>query len=240
MDRALIAENTQQSDGIENDLIVRYLGRRNYEPVWQAMKAFTANRDDQTRDEFWVVEHPPVFTQGQAGKPEHVLFPGDIPVIQVDRGGQVTYHGPGQLVFYFLMDVRRKKSGPRAVVSALESAVIAMLASYGLEAQNRPDAPGVYVNGAKIASLGLRFRKMCSYHGLSLNVDMDLEPFNRINPCGYPGLNVVDMASLLGNVDMEEVSRRLLVCFQKALSYINIDERTAIDELLTTDSGDEG
>nr|WP_286196301.1 lipoyl(octanoyl) transferase LipB [Thalassotalea sp. G20_0] len=238
MDRALIAENTQQSDGIENDLIVRYLGRRNYEPVWQAMKAFTANRDDQTRDEFWVVEHPPVFTQGQAGKPEHVLFPGDIPVIQVDRGGQVTYHGPGQLVFYFLMDVRRKKSGPRAVVSALESAVIAMLASYGLEAQNRPDAPGVYVNGAKIASLGLRFRKMCSYHGLSLNVDMDLEPFNRINPCGYPGLNVVDMASLLGTVDMEEVSRRLLVCFQKALSYINIDERTAIDELLTADSGD--
>ena len=238
MDRALIAENTQQSDGIENDLIVRYLGRRNYEPVWQAMKAFTANRDDQTRDEFWVVEHPPVFTQGQAGKPEHVLFPGDIPVIQVDRGGQVTYHGPGQLVFYFLMDVRRKKSGPRAVVSALESAVIEMLASYGLEAQNRPDAPGVYVSGAKIASLGLRFRKMCSYHGLSLNVDMDLEPFNRINPCGYPGLNVVDMASLLGNVDMEEVSRRLLVCFQKALSYINIDERTAIDELLTADSGD--
>ncbi|MGO0305967.1 lipoyl(octanoyl) transferase LipB [Endozoicomonas acroporae] len=233
-----MAESTQQSDGIENDLIVRHLGRRNYEPVWQAMKAFTANRDDQTRDEFWVVEHPPVFTQGQAGKPEHVLFPGDIPVIQVDRGGQVTYHGPGQLVFYFLMDVRRKKSGPRAVVSALESAVIAMLASYGLEAQNRPDAPGVYVNGAKIASLGLRFRKMCSYHGLSLNVDMDLEPFNRINPCGYPGLNVVDMASLLGNVDMEEVSRRLLVCFQKALSYINIDERTAIDELLTTDSGD--
>ncbi|WP_174783921.1 lipoyl(octanoyl) transferase LipB [Endozoicomonas acroporae] len=233
-----MAESTQQSDGIENDLIVRYLGRRNYEPVWQAMKAFTANRDDQTRDEFWVVEHPPVFTQGQAGKPEHVLFPGEIPVIQVDRGGQVTYHGPGQLVFYFLMDVRRKKSGPRAVVSALESAVIAMLASYGLEAQNRPDAPGVYVNGAKIASLGLRFRKMCSYHGLSLNVDMDLEPFNRINPCGYPGLNVVDMASLLGDVDMEEVSRRLLVCFQKALSYINIDERTAIDELLTADSGD--
>lgn len=230
----------KQSDGIENDLIVRYLGRRNYEPVWQAMKVFTAKRNDLTRDEFWVVEHPPVFTQGQAGKPEHVLFPGDIPVIQVDRGGQVTYHGPGQLVFYFLMDVRRKQSGPRAVVTALESAVIEMLASYGLEAQNRPDAPGVYINGAKIASLGLRFRKMCSYHGLSLNVDMDLEPFNRINPCGYPGLHVVDMASLLGNVDMEEVSRRLLVCFQKALSYINIDERAAIDELLTTDSGDKG
>ncbi len=234
-----MVESTKQSDSIGSDLIVRYLGRRNYEPVWLAMKDFTANRDDQTQDEFWVVEHLPVFTQGQAGKPEHVLFPGDIPVIQVDRGGQVTYHGPGQLVFYFLMDVRRKKSGPRAVVSALEAAVIEMLASYGIEAQNKPDAPGVYVNGAKIASLGLRFRKMCSYHGLSLNVDMDLEPFNRINPCGYPGLHVVDMAALLGNVDIEEVSRRLLVCFQEALNYINIDERTASDEL-PADSGHNG
>ncbi|WP_257264005.1 lipoyl(octanoyl) transferase LipB [Endozoicomonas sp. ONNA2] len=228
-----MAGSIQQSDGIDNDLIVRNLGHRDYEPVWQAMKGFTANRGDQTRDELWVVQHPPVFTQGQAGKPEHVLFPGDIPVVPVDRGGQVTYHGPGQLVFYFLMDVRRKKSGPRAVVSALESAVIAMLAGYGLEAQNRPDAPGVYVNGAKIASLGLRFRKMCSYHGLSLNVDMDLEPFNRINPCGYPGLRVVDMASLLENVDIEAVHRRMLVCFQTALGYINIDERAASNDLLT-------
>ena len=224
------------SDSIVNDLVVRYLGQRDYEPVWQAMKVFTAHRDDQTRDEVWVVEHPPVFTQGQAGKPEHVLFPGEIPVIQVDRGGQVTYHGPGQLVFYFLMDVRRKKSGPRAVVSALESAVIEMLASYGIEAQNKPDAPGVYVNDAKIASLGLRFRKMCSYHGLSLNVDMDLAPFNRINPCGYPGLHVVDMASLLGKVDIEDVSQRLLICFQKALGYLNVDE-TAASETLPADSG---
>lgn len=217
--------------GLEgSELIVRYLGRRDYEPVWQSMKAFTAERNSQTQDEFWVVEHNPVFTQGQAGKPEHVLFPGDIPVIQVDRGGQVTYHGPGQLVFYFLMDVRRKRSGPRAVVSALECAVIEMLAGFGIEAHNKPDAPGVYVNGAKIASLGLRFRKMCSYHGLSLNVDMDLEPFNRINPCGYAGLDVVDMASLLGRVDIEEVSHRLLVCFQKALNYINIDEKAANDD----------
>ncbi|USE37953.1 lipoyl(octanoyl) transferase LipB [Endozoicomonas sp. SCSIO W0465] len=239
MDRATMVKGSKSSDSIGSDLVVRYLGQRDYEPVWQAMKAFTANRDDQTRDEFWVVEHPPVFTQGQAGKPEHVLFPGEIPVIQVDRGGQVTYHGPGQLVFYFLMDVRRKKSGPRAVVSALESAVIEMLASYGIEAQNRLDAPGVYVNGAKIASLGLRFRKMCSYHGLSLNVDMDLEPFNRINPCGYPGLHVVDMASLMGNVDIEDVSRRLLVCFQKALGYLNVDEK-AVSEALPADSGHNG
>lgn len=209
--------------GLEgSELIVRYLGRRDYEPVWQSMKSFTAERDDQTQDEFWVVEHNPVFTQGQAGKPEHILFPGDIPVIQVDRGGQVTYHGPGQLVFYFLMDVRRKRSGPRAVVSALEDAVIEMLAGFGIEAHNKPDAPGVYVNGAKIASLGLRFRKMCSYHGLSLNVDMDLEPFNRINPCGYAGLDVVDMASLLGTVDIEEVSRRLLVCFQKEIGRAHV------------------
>lgn len=225
-----MVEESKQPDLEGNELIVRHLGRRDYEPVWQSMKTFTAERNAQTQDEFWVVEHNPVFTQGQAGKPEHVLFPGDIPVIQVDRGGQVTYHGPGQLVFYFLMDLRRKRSGPRAVVSALEDAVIEMLAGFGIEAFNKPDAPGVYVNGAKIASLGLRFRKQCSYHGLSLNVDMDLEPFNRINPCGYPGLDVVDMASLLGGVDIEEASRRLLVCFQKALNYISIDEKAANDE----------
>lgn len=230
-----MAEGSEQLDRIGNDLIVRYLGRRDYEPVWQAMKNFTAIRNNGTQDELWIVEHSPVFTQGQSGKPEHVLFPGDIPVIQVDRGGQVTYHGPGQLVFYFLMDVRRKKIGPRAVVSALETAVIEMLAGYGIGAQNKLDAPGVYVNGAKIASLGLRFRRMCSYHGLSLNVDMDLKPFNRINPCGYAGLNVVDMASLLRSVDIEEVRQRLLECLQKALSYINIDERAASDELFVDD-----
>ena len=205
-----------------SNLIVRYLGRRDYVPVWQAMKQFTAERNEQTLDEIWMVEHPPVFTQGQAGKPEHVLLPGDIPVIKVDRGGQVTYHGPGQLVFYFLIDVRRKRSGPRAMVAALENATIAMLAQYGISATNKPDAPGVYVNGAKIASLGLRFRKMCSYHGLSLNADMDLEPFNRINPCGYPGLDVVDMAALLGRIDIVNVRQRLLDCLQTALNYSSI------------------
>lgn len=220
MVRALMVEDTGQANRVGHDLIVRYLGRRDYEPVWQAMKDFTAGRNEQTQDELWVVEHNPVFTQGQAGKAEHILCSGDIPVIQVDRGGQVTYHGPGQLVFYCLLDVQRKRSGPRAVVSALENSVIEMLAGFGIEAQNRPDAPGVYVNGAKIASLGLRFRKMCSYHGLSLNVDMDLEPFSRINPCGYPGLHVVDMASLLGRVDIGEVSRKLLVCLYKALNYL--------------------
>ena len=212
-----------------SNLIVRHLGRRDYVPVWQAMKQFTAERNEQTLDEIWMVEHPPVFTQGQAGKPEHVLLPGDIPVIKVDRGGQVTYHGPGQLVFYFLIDVRRKRSGPRAMVAALENATIAMLAQYGISATNKPDAPGVYVNGAKIASLGLRFRKMCSYHGLSLNVDMDLEPFNRINPCGYPGLDVVDMAALLGSIDTAKVRQRLLDCLQTALNYSSVQRE--VDQL---------
>ena len=212
-----------------SDLIIRHLGRRDYVPVWQAMKQFTTGRNEQTPDEIWMVEHPPVFTQGQAGKPEHVLLPGEIPVIKVDRGGQVTYHGPGQLVFYFLIDVRRKRSGPRAMVTALENATIAMLAQYGIVAKNKSDAPGVYVNGAKIASLGLRFRKMCSYHGLSLNVDMDLEPFNRINPCGYPGLDVVDMATLLGSVDITEARQRLLVCLQTALNYSGVQRE--VDQL---------
>ncbi|MGB0360370.1 MAG: lipoyl(octanoyl) transferase LipB [Endozoicomonas sp.] len=200
-------------------VVVRWLGRQDYEPVWQAMKNFTNQRDENTSDEFWFLEHDPVFTQGQAGKPEHILMPGDIPVIPVDRGGQVTYHGPGQLVCYFLLDIKRKLSGPRAVVFALENAVIEVLASYGIKAKNKPEAPGVYIDGAKIASLGLRFRKMCSYHGLSLNVDMDLEPFSRINPCGYAGLDVVDMKSVLGSVDIEEVSQRLLASLQKALNY---------------------
>ncbi len=209
-------------DSLTTRLRVRYLGRRDYEPVWQAMKAFTDQRGSETVDELWVVEHNPVFTLGQAGERKHLLHPGDIPVIPVDRGGQVTYHGPGQLVIYLLVDVRRKRYGPRVVVSALEQAVIHLLDGFGISAGNKPEAPGVYVDGAKIASLGLRFRRMCSYHGLSLNVDMDLEPFGRINPCGYPGLEVTDMATLLGQVDTENVCQRLLVCLQKALHYPEI------------------
>lgn len=200
-------------------LTVCYLGRKDYEPVWQAMKAFTEQRDDQTPDQLWVVEHNPVFTLGQAGRLEHLLCPGDIPVIPVDRGGQVTYHGPGQLVVYLLLDIRRKRCGPKMVVNAIENAIIDLLAGFGIDACNNPTAPGVYVNGAKIASLGLRFRKMCSYHGLSLNVNMDLEPFRRINPCGYPGLEVVDMATLLGRVDTREVCQHLLACLCRALNY---------------------
>jgi len=160
------------------------------------MSAFTDQRDASCQDEIWLVQHPAVFTQGQAGKAEHLLMPGDIPVIQVDRGGQVTYHGIGQLVLYPLLDIRRLGFGVRELVSRLEQCIVSTLAEYGIEAYPKPDAPGVYVSGAKIASLGLRIRRGCSFHGLSINVDMDMEPFQRINPCGYAGLEMVQMADL--------------------------------------------
>lgn len=176
------------------------LGRRPYLPVWEAMRTLTDTRDSDTPDQFWLVEHDPVFTQGQAGKPEHLLMPGEIPVVLTDRGGQVTYHGPGQVVLYPLLDVRRAKIGVRELVSALENAVIALLADYGISAHARPDAPGVYVKSpigeAKIASLGLRIRRGSSYHGVALNVDGDLSAFQRINPCGYAGMAVTRLADL--------------------------------------------
>ena len=179
-------------------LTARHLGLADYQTVWDAMRNFTDARDDATPDEIWFLEHPRVFTQGQAGKAEHVLAPGDIPVIQVDRGGQVTYHGPGQIVGYLLIDLRRRGIGIRALVTAIENALVTVLANYGIAAANKPDAPGVYLTsgpkaGAKIASLGLRVRKGCTFHGLALNVDMDLEPFSRINPCGFSGLQVTQM-----------------------------------------------
>ncbi|MCC5881630.1 MAG: lipoyl(octanoyl) transferase LipB [Halomonas sp.] len=173
------------------------LGRRPYLPVWQTMRELTDSRDESTPDQLWLVEHEPVFTQGQAGKPEHLLMPGDIPVVQTDRGGQVTYHGPGQVVLYPLLDVRRARLGVRDLVSALENAVIAVLAEYGVEARARADAPGVYVGEAKIASLGLRIRRGASYHGVALNVDVDLAPFQRINPCGYAGMAMTRIADLV-------------------------------------------
>jgi lipoyl(octanoyl) transferase len=185
-------------------LILRKLGRRDYEPVWRAMRAFTDGRDAGTPSELWLVEHPPVFTQGQAGKPEHLLSPGDIPVVQTDRGGQVTYHGPGQVVLYVLLDLRRAGLGIRALVSRMEEAVIDLLAGQDIEAAARPDAPGVYVDDAKIASLGLRVRHGRSYHGLALNVDMDLAPFGRINPCGYQGLAVTQLADLADSAGSDE------------------------------------
>ena len=189
---------------------MRDLGRRAYEPVWHAMQAFTDARDETTPDELWLVEHDPVFTLGQAGRPEHVLAPGDIPVVRVDRGGQVTYHGPGQLVAYPLLDLRRLKLGVRDYVCRIEQAVIDTLGEWNIEGRRREGAPGVYVDGAKVAALGIRVRRGCCFHGLAFNIAMDLEPFHRINPCGYAGLEVVAMGDLGGPSGPEAVKPQLL------------------------------
>jgi lipoyl(octanoyl) transferase len=189
-------------------LKVRRLGRQPYEPVWRAMSAFTDNRVADTVDELWVLEHDPVFTLGQAGKMEHVLIPGDIPVVPVDRGGQVTYHGPGQIVAYPLIDLRRVGVSVRELVNKIEQSIIDSLAHWQIEAARLDGAPGVYVGAAKIAALGLRVRRGCSFHGLALDVNMDLEPFQRINPCGYKGLEVTQMVDWGGPsrlADVEEV-----------------------------------
>ncbi|EGV51105.1 lipoyl(octanoyl) transferase LipB [Candidatus Endoriftia persephone] len=179
-----------------NTLLVRELGVQPYLDVWQAMCDYTEQRDPQSTDQLWLLQHPPVFTLGQAGKPEHLLNPGEIPIVQSDRGGQVTYHGPGQLIAYLMLDLRRAKLGVRALVTLLEQSVIELLAKRGITSEARADAPGVYVEGRKIAALGLRVRRGCSYHGLSLNVAMETEPFSRINPCGYPGLAVTQLSEL--------------------------------------------
>ncbi|MDQ2076275.1 lipoyl(octanoyl) transferase LipB [Marinimicrobium sp. ABcell2] len=201
-------------------LRVQDLGLRDYSETWQAMSEFTAQRSADTPDQLWLVQHAPVFTQGQAGKPEHLLLPGDIPVIQSDRGGQVTYHGPGQLVAYPLLDLRRLGLGVRDLVTALEQILVTVLASYDIEAYAKPDAPGVYVAGDKIASLGLRVRRGCSFHGLALNVDMDLEPFQRINPCGYNGLKMTQIHQLVSAPPtLEEVQERLVAAFVQKLGY---------------------
>ncbi len=190
--------------------LVRDLGRHAYEPVWRAMQGFTDTRTADTPDELWLVEHDPVFTLGQAGKPEHVLMPGDIPVLQVDRGGQVTYHGPGQIVVYPLLDLKRLKVGVRDYVCNIEQAIIDTLAEWNLHAERREGAPGVYVNGAKVAALGIRVRRGCTFHGLAFNIAMDLEPFHRINPCGYAGLQVTSMLDLGGPSSLNAVKHVLL------------------------------
>lgn len=198
---------------------VRELGRVDYIPVFDAMKAFTDTRAADTRDELWLLEHEPVFTLGQAGKPEHLLNPGDIPVVRTDRGGQVTYHGPGQIVGYLMLDLRRLGINVRQLVSGIENAIIDLLATYGIEAVARREAPGVYVDGRKIAALGLRIRRGRSYHGLSLNVDMDLEPFTMINPCGYAGLEVTQMRDLGVYEDLSTVASRLVNHLGHQFSY---------------------
>lgn len=190
-------------------MILRWLGRVDYEPTWRAMQRFTDERGPETQDEIWLLEHPPVFTLGMAADPSHVLAPGDIPVIQIDRGGQVTYHGPGQLVAYPLVDVKRLGISVRGLVTALENAVIGYVAEFGVAAIGRRDAPGVYVGGRKLAAIGLRIRRHASYHGLALNVDMDLEPFSRINPCGMAGLEVTQLKELGGPGDVRTVADAL-------------------------------
>ncbi|AWB69083.1 octanoyltransferase [Saccharobesus litoralis] len=204
---------------LTDNVIIRDLGLRDYEPVWQAMQAFTAERDIDAQDEIWFVEHPSVFTQGQAGKQEHLLMPGDIPVVKVDRGGQVTYHGPGQLVAYVLVNIKRKKMGVRQLVTAIENALVALLKRYDIAAYPKADAPGVYVDEMKIASLGLRIRRGCSFHGLALNVNMDLSPFQRINPCGYQGLQMTQCADLGGPQTVEQTKIELLDELKAVLSY---------------------
>ena len=205
-------------------LVLRRLGLADYEPVWREMQAFTDRREESTIDELWLVQHPPVFTQGQAGKAEHVLFPGDIPVIQVDRGGQVTYHGPGQIVAYPLVDIRRKRVGVREFVHRIEEAIIRTLRPYGVRGERVEGAPGIYVGGEKIASLGLRVRRGCTFHGLAFNVDMDLEPFQRINPCGYAGLQVTQLSEL-ADVEFTEVENRLVRELAQLLEYDEVSER---------------
>jgi lipoyl(octanoyl) transferase len=175
---------------------VRNLGRVEYEPTWRAMQAFTAQRGAETPDELWLVEHPPVYTLGQAGKVEHLIAATDIPLVPIDRGGQITYHGPGQVVAYVLVDLRRRGYGIRELVSRMEQAVIDLLAAHAVTAERQAGAPGVYVAGAKIAALGLRVRHGCTYHGLAFNVDMDLAPYAAINPCGYPGMAVTQCRDL--------------------------------------------
>ena len=195
---------------------VRDLGASEYSTVLEAMQGFTRDRDENSQDEIWLTEHQPVFTQGQAGKVEHLLDPGSIPVIQSDRGGQVTYHGPGQITAYLLLDLRRHKLGVRDLVCGIEHSIQHLLKTYGIVSKLRDRAPGVYVNAQKIAQLGLRVRRGCSYHGLSLNVDMDLEPFSRINPCGLTDITTTHMAALCV-VDLQLVKQQLLSSLSEEL-----------------------
>lgn len=198
-------------------LKVRSFGLVDYQPVWQSMRAFTDRRDVTSADELWLLEHPPVFTLGQAGRPEHLLRDIGVPLVRIDRGGQITYHGPGQLVAYLLVDLARRRLKVRELVALMEDAVIATLAQFGVNGERRTGAPGVYVEGAKIAALGLRVRNGCSYHGLSINVDMDLSPFSAINPCGYDGLQVQQLADLGVATSTTEVAERLTTVLARLL-----------------------
>lgn len=216
---------------MKNSLTIRQLNQMDYVSVWQAMQNFTDHRNEETCDELWLVEHPAVFTQGQAGKEEHLLMPGDIPVVKVDRGGQVTYHGIGQQVIYFMINLRRRKMGVRELVTLIENGIIASLADVGIVAKAKADAPGVYVDGNKIASLGLRVRKGCSFHGLALNINMDLSPFLRINPCGYAGLEMTQTADLSELSDVQTAGQILIKHMSTLLNADNISYQMGLESL---------
>ena len=213
-------------------LFVRQLGIQPYQPVWEAMQRFTQERTESTPDEIWCLQHSPVLTLGQAGKTEHLLNPGNIPVIKVDRGGQVTYHGPGQLICYLLIDLRRHNIGARQLVTHIEESLIRVLQHYKVEAKSRADAPGVYVDNAKIAALGLRIRRGCSFHGLSLNIDMDLSPFSTINPCGYAGMAVTQLKHFVPDIRFADVEQSMMEELRKTLNY---DSLTLLTEQLPYD-----
>ena len=214
---------------LSDQLIVRDLGLLPYELTWLRMQAFTNERDADAVDEIWSLQHEPVFTQGQAGKQEHLLNPGDIPVVQVDRGGQVTYHGPGQAIVYLMLNLKRKKVGVRELVTIMEDAVVDTLNDFQVKAYAKPDAPGVYVDDRKIASLGLRVRRGCSFHGLALNLAMDLEPFLRINPCGYAGMEMTQLGMLVEDLDQAQASQCLLNHLISKLGYSEVTRKTTLD-----------
>ena len=211
---------------LSSGLTVRNLGLQDYEPLWRAMQRFTDTRTPETADEIWFTEHPPVFTLGLNASREHLIATGDIPVVQIDRGGQVTYHGPGMLMIYPLIDLKRLGLGVRDLVTALEQSVVNLAAGYGIDARARPDAPGVYVGDTKFASVGLRIRHGASYHGMALNVRVDLEPFMRINPCGYAGLEMTDLATLGGDGDLDVVREKLLPHF---LRHLRLEDANVAD-----------
>ena len=219
---------SQNPRGHRQPLVVRNLGLRAYEPTWHSMQAFSADRNDDTLDELWLLQHPPVYTLGLNAKAWHLLDASGIPVVQVDRGGQVTYHGPGQLIGYLLIDLARRHLGVRDLVVRLEQAVINLLAGFDIRATGRRGAPGVYVDGAKIAALGLRVKNGRCYHGLALNVDMDLMPFSKIDPCGYPGLQVTQLSNLGINLSFDEVSTRLESHLADVLGYTVGNDSKAI------------
>ena len=212
-------------------IVIRDLGRQDYVPLWQAMQHFTDARTEATTDEIWFTEHPPVFTMGLNAGKEHLLAPGDIPVVKIDRGGQVTFHGPGQLMIYPLLDLRRAGMGVRTLVTALEQSVVDLAAEFDIAAASRADAPGVYVAGEKLASVGLRIRRGCSFHGMALNVDIDLEPFSRINPCGYAELKMTDLTRLGAGAELYAVWPQLLPHFLRHLGFDNAKTERGEDEL---------